>query len=289
MNPDAVTGLRPISLSEAFQGGLAADREKPADLRQALSFAYAQEPASLTLAAERRKPQVTVRQLLVARVEEGVVKYGFTFFYNVRYSSVKSLRIDVPAEVAAGLRVVTPGVHENVIAPPPAGLTKGDVAWSLSGETDLMGDGKIELAWEKKLDKLDVGKPVPILLPYLKPRDVERAWGQIALVKSETIDVQEKGEPKTLRRIDPQRDLVTPVPGAARAFEFHDDWTLPVEATRYQLEEVKWTSIERAVVRMVVTKADEIAVQAIYRVRAASARQRLTVQLPAGASSTPSR
>jgi hypothetical protein len=35
------------------------------------------------------------------------------------------------------------------------------------------------------------------------------------------------------------------------------------------------------VVRMVVTKADEIAVQALYRMR--SARQRLTVQLPAGA------
>ncbi len=281
VNPDAVTGLRSISLSEAFQGGQPADREKPTDLRPVLSFAHAQEPASLTLAAERRKPQVTVRQLLVARVEEGVVKYDFTFFYNVRYSGVKSLRIDVPAEVAAGLRVVTPGAHEKPIAPPPAGLATGDVAWSLSGETELMGDGRIDLTWEKKIDKLDVGKGVPLRLPYLKPREVERAWGQIALVKSETIDVQELGEPKTLRRIDPQRDLITPVPAAARAFEFHDDWSLQVEARRYQLEEVKWTSIERAVVRMVVTKADTIAVQALYRMR--SARQRLTVQLPAGA------
>ena len=29
-----------------------------------LAFAYTQEPVELTLAAERRKPQVTVRQLL---------------------------------------------------------------------------------------------------------------------------------------------------------------------------------------------------------------------------------
>ena len=64
--------------------------------------------------------------------------------------------------MAAGLRVVTPGVHETAIAPPPADLAKGDVAWSLTGETELMGDGKIELNWEKKIDKLDVGKSVPI-------------------------------------------------------------------------------------------------------------------------------
>ena len=56
---------------------------------------------------------------------------------------------------------------------------------------------------------------------------------------------------------------------------------LPITATRYQLEEVKRTSIERAVVRMVVTPAKIISVQALYRMR--SAQQRLAVQLPEGA------
>ena len=80
---------------------------------------------ALTLAAERRKPQVTVRQLLVARVEEGVVKYDFTFFYNVLYSGVKSLRIDVPAEVAARPARRHARRHEKAIDPPPADLAKG--------------------------------------------------------------------------------------------------------------------------------------------------------------------
>ena len=240
-----------------------------------LAFAYTQEPIELSLAAERRKPQVTVRQLLVARVEEGVVKYQVTFFYNVLYSGVKSLRIDVPAEVAGGLRVATPGVREKTIDPPPADLAKDYVAWSLTGESELMGDGKIELTWEKKIEKLDVGKSVELPLPYLKPQEVDRAWGQIVLVKSETIDVHESGEPKSLRPIDPQHDLMTPVAAAARAFEFHDDWTLSIAATRYQLEEVKRTSIERAVVRMVVTPAKIISVQALYRMR--SVQQRLAV------------
>ena len=253
----------------------------PGEPQPVLAFAYGDEPAAVTLAAERRKPQVTVRQLLVARVEEGVVKYEFTFFYNVLYSGVKSLRIDVPADVAAGLRIVTPGIHETTIEPPPADLAKGDVAWSLSGDSEFIGDGRIKLTWEKPLEKLDVGKPVEFAAPCLKPRNVDRAWGQIVLVKSETIDVHESGEPKGLRPIDPQYDLMAPVASAARAFEFHDDWSLVVAATRYEMEQVKHTSIERALVRMVVTPANQISVQALYRMR--SAGQRLTVALPGGA------
>ena len=160
-------------------------------------------------------------------------------------------------------------------------MAKNCVAWSLTGESEFIGDGRIELTWEKKIEKLEVGKSVDLPLPYLKPQQVDLAWGQIVLVKSETIDVHESGEPKTLRPIDPQHDLMSPVASAARAFEFHDDWTLSITATRYQLEELKRTSIERALVRMVVTPAKIISVQAIYRMR--SVRQRLAVHLPEGA------
>jgi hypothetical protein len=281
VNPRKNAGLRNVSFKEAFEGMQSVQQQKPADLRPVLAFVHTQEPIELTLAAERRKPQVTVRQLLVARVEEGVVKYQITFLYNALYSGIKSLRIDVPAEVAGALRVTTPGMREKTIDPPPADLAKNCLAWSLTGESELTGSGRIELTWEKKIEKLDVGKSVELPLPYLKPQQVDLAWGQIVLVKSETIDVHESAEPKSLRPIDPQHDLMLPVASAARAFEFHDDWTLSIAATRYQLEEVKRTSIERAVVRMVVTPAKIISVQALYRMR--SARQRLAVHLPEGA------
>lgn len=281
LDPGKTAGLRAISFKDAFEGAQSVRDQKPAELRPVLAFAYTQEPIELKLAAERRKPQISVRQLLVARVEEGVVKYQFTFFYNILYSGVKSLRIDVPADTAGGLRVTTRGMSETTIAPPPADLAKDNVAWSISGESELLGDTQIELSWERKIEKLDVGKSVQLPVPYLKPQAVDRAWGQIALVKSETIDIQPAEEPTSLRPIDPQHDLTTPVASAARAFEFHDDWTLRITATRYELEEVKRTSIERAVVRMVITPAGSISVQALYRMR--SARQRLQVALPEGA------
>ena len=196
------------------------------------------------------------------------------------YSGVKSLRLDVPAEVASGLHVDTSGVREAVISPPPKDLGPGDAAWSLAGETEFLGEGRIELKWEKKIAKLGVGKSVELPVPYLKPRDVFRSWGQIVLVKSETIDVQPAGEPKSLRMIDPEHDLIAAVPSAASAFEFHDDWSLSIVATRYQLEDVPRTSIERAFVRMVVAQDKTTSVQASYRMR--SEGQRLTVRLPAG-------
>lgn len=281
VNPDKTTGLRAITVQEAFETIDQPAFQSQDQLRPALAYGYAEGPATVALAAERRKPRVTIKQLAVARVEEGVVKYDFTFFYDVLYSGVKSLRIDVPADVATSLRVATQGIREKVIEPPPADLAKGDVAWSLAGDSEFLGTGKIALSYEKKIDKLEVGKRVEFKIPQLRPRGVDLAWGQIVLVKSETIDVHELGEPKALRPIDPQYDLMAPVASAARAFEFHDDWRLVVEATRYEMEKVKHTSIERALVRMVVTPADVVSTQALYRMR--SARQRLTVKLPEGA------
>jgi hypothetical protein len=52
-------------------------------------------------------------------------------------------------------------------------------------------------------------------------------------------------------------------------------------ATRYDLKEVKQTSIDRAVLRMVVTRAKKVTVQALYRLH--SAQQRLAIKFPPGA------
>ena len=57
------------------------------------------------------------------------------------------------------------------------------------------------------------------------------------------------------------------IPDAAAALEFHEDWELTLTATRYELEVLKQTSIERALLRMVITRSDRVAVQALYRMR----------------------
>lgn len=273
-------GLRSISFQEAWSEVGSVRQGRFPGLRPVLAYAYAQEPVDLTISAERRKPYVTVQQLLVVRVDAGVVKYDATITYNILYSGVKSLRLNIPADLAGQIHNATSSLREKRIDPPPADLQSNYVAWSLSGESELIGDVTLRLTWEQPVDKIDVGKSVDLKIPELKPADVERAWGQVVVIKTEMLDVRPADEPEGMRPIDPQHDLMAgaSVPDAAMAFEFQEDWRLVLRATRYQLETVKHTSIERAVLRMVVTRSDQISVQVLYRLR--SAHQRLAVQLP---------
>lgn len=283
VNPLQEDGLRSVTFEEVFQPVASARDGRYSTLRPALAFAYAQAPR-VELGAQRLRPQVSVAQLLVARVEEGQVRYDATLFVNVRYSGIKSLRVDVPKAIAPRLRNLTKTLRDAPLEPQPKDVDEGYVAWSFTGQSELLGDARIELTWDdlEQLGKLELGRSITLAVPWLKPKAVDQAWGQIVLAKTETIDIHEADDARGLRPIDPQHDLMpgARVSGAARALEFRDVWALRLVATRYALEDVKRTSIERAVVRMVVTAADQLSVQALYRIR--SVRQRLELALPEG-------
>ncbi len=281
LNPDDLIGLRPIAHEEALAGMRSA---RAARQRPVLSFAFADEAASLRLDARRRAPHSTVRQLLVTRIESGVVKTDATLFYDIRYSGIKALRLDVPTALATTIRITTPGVMHT---PDPDAANLPDllpdyVPWRLTRDTEFLGSVAIRLTWETKINALEIGRSVELQVPRLVPRGVDRAWGQIVLAKAEAIDVAPTGAPTGLRPIDPQQDLMpgAEVDAAAQAYEFHHDWSLAVKATRYESKDVKATSIERGLVRMVVTRGDVTSVQALYRMR--SVRQRLVIRLPDG-------
>jgi hypothetical protein len=281
ITPSDLAGLRTISASEALENMQSLRDGRFSTLAQLAAYAYTQEPASLKAQAERRKPYIEARQLLAVNVESGVVKYDAWFYFDIKFSGVKTLRIDVPTALAGKFKnLTTATMHESQLTPPPADVPAGYAAYSFSGDGELLGSRTIHLSWESPQKDLPVGKQVAIELPHLRPHGVDRAWGQIAASKTETIEISVDGEFKGLRPIDPQRDLMpgAEVTGAARAFEFYEDWSLPLVATRYELEEVKRTSIERGFVRMVATRSGEVDVNALYRLR--SARQRIAIKLP---------
>lgn len=277
----SVSGMRNIAIAEAHKDVQRVRDGRFEGLREVLAFVFTREAAELALAAERRRPQVTARQLLTARIETGVVKYEARFFYDILYSAVKSLRLDVPEGLAGEIRVASGGINKTTMSPQPEDVADGFVAWSLTGDSELLGQRQFVLSWERSTPELEVGKSTDYALPRLRPMGVDRAWGQIVVSKAETLDIRAAAGFDGLRPIDPQHDLMpgASVADAARAFEFHDLWSLSITTTRYELEEVKRTSIERALVRVVVTRSDRLSVQALYRIR--SAVQRLAVALPA--------
>jgi hypothetical protein len=271
-------GLRAISPGEAVQGMESLRAGRFPLLRELLAYAFTQEPAKLKVEAERRKPYIEVQQTLIARVEQRVVKYESIFDFDVKYSGVKTLRLDVPTTL---VKELPPVIRERALDPQPTDVSPGYTALELAGEAELLGPVQVKFTWEQKHGELAAGKGVKIRLPILKAVGVDRFWGQIAATRAETIDIGVDGETTGLRPIDPRVDLKVRVPDAARAFEFHDDWSLTLLATRYELESVKKTSIELGLVRIVAIRSGELNVQAMYRLL--SAKQRIQVILPEGA------
>jgi len=280
INPGQLTGLRSVSFTEAYET-IPASRSSN-QVRPVLAFAFSKGETDLSITAERRRPLVTVNQLLQSEIASGVVKYQAKFFYDVKYSGVQSLRIDVPSSLTSDIRNTTSNLRQDELTPAPDDVPDGYTAWTIAGENELLGAVAVTLAWEKKLDELEIGKSQDISIPRLIPMGVDRSQGQIVVSKSESIDIEPTGAWVGLQPIDPQNDLMKQanIPGAAMAFEFVDAWELSIKATRYELEESKLTSVDRGVVRSVVLEQGELSIQALYRIR--SARQRLAIRLPEG-------
>ena len=225
---------------------------------------------------------MTVEQVVVASVQSGVVKYDARLFYEVLYSGVESLRLDVPNALLSELRNRSSNVNQQAMTPQPEDVPEGYTAWELTGDNEFFGKHQIRYTWEDKTSDLPLGESADVAVDRLIPAGVDRATGQIVLTKSETIDVRPNADVDGLRPIDPQTDLAQgiSIDNASMAFEFVDDWSLGLTATRFELQELKRTSISRAVIRAVALRQNELSVQCLYQMR--SVGQRISLQMPEG-------
>ncbi len=203
INPTTTNGLRPISLSEATTGLSSLRGNRFPNSRLALAFAFTDQTADIALSAERRKPFITAKQRVLVSVDSGVVRYESLILYDILYSGVNSLRLDVPTELVGEIRNDTANLRESVITPAPADVAAGYTAWQITGQSEMIGRQVLRLTWERKLDELTIGKSVEVAVPHLQPKAVDRAWGQIVLTKTEAIDVQPSGQLTGMRSIDP--------------------------------------------------------------------------------------
>ncbi len=247
------------------------------------SYEYSAEDFRGTFEITRRQPEVNVDQLLHVDVQSGSVSYTAEFNYQVLYSGVKLLRVDVPTSLKDVINNTNNRIQESELDPQPEDVADGYTAWQLKSSQDLIGNVVISFAWKRDIDSLNVGSNVVEDLPYLAPREVERASGQIVISKAENLDVVPVQAVAQLRSIDPDHDLFNgrTFANANLAFEFHQDWALPVRITRYDLELIRPTAIERSVYRARLDQNNTLTVQAVLLAK--SVNQRIEVRFPEGA------
>ncbi len=99
VNPTTTGGLRSISLSEAGAGFTSLRGDRFPNTRPALAFAFTDQPTDLSLSVERRKPFITAKQRVQVNIDSGVVRFESLIIYDILYSGVPALRLDVPAEL----------------------------------------------------------------------------------------------------------------------------------------------------------------------------------------------
>ena len=268
--------VRPVPWTEA-----GAHARQLAGTETQFAFQYGAEAPTLEIAASRKAPHVTAGQLFSVMVEPGLARFEVLFSVQIRYSGIGEFRVDLPAELSDRIQIQNPEFRRRIVDDAP-NLDEGMVAWIVSHPSEMIGEVEIPFFWETAIEGVDVGGEQVLDLPRLIPRNVDRAWGQIVLRKSGSLDIAVSEASASLTPVDPRHDLMSgrAHADAAMAFEFHRDWNLRAVITRYEPAPLKSTAIERALVRQVFTRGGQSAVQGLYRIR--STRQRLEVRLPEG-------
>ena len=251
--------------------------------RPAQGFRYAEEIFAPVFDVERRKPHVEVGQLIVADVDQGEVNFKVGLHYNIRYSGLKTFRLDVPSAIADLIgNDSSDFISQRVIEPNPVDLKEGYLAWELTSNRELLGPVTINLSWNQTLQALDLNATDSVVVGKLLPQSVNRSWGQLAIKKAENLDVAPvKDSTEGLRAIDPQHDLKLDgdTNDTTLAMEFHgDQWALELEVNRYEQEDVEKTAVEMGYVRVQLSKGDNAAVHAVFRMR--SVDQRISLRMP---------
>ena len=285
VTPADLDGIRSVSFTEAYKD-VARVQSLPAQLRPQHSYEYSSEEFTGTFSLIRRQPEVNVDQLIHVDIESGTVTYNVELDYQILYSGVKTLRLDVPTALAGIIRNTSNTIQESPLDPAPMDLAEGYTAWQLKSSQELIGKQRLTLTWQSEIGDLNIGSSTLLDLPYLIPQEVQRSSGQIVISKSENLDVVPTENRENLRPIDPEHDLAgeRKIENASQAYEFHQDWSLQTKITRYDLKEIKATAIERSVYRVRLDQNNNISVQAVLLVR--SVNQRIGLSFPGGADMT---
>lgn len=249
---------------------------------QQFTYDFPEGVTTFGLLASVRRPQVFVDQLSTVAIESGLWRYTVDLDYDVRFSPVQDLRVDIPQDRANRIRVTSGNLTARAIQPQPNDVAEGLVAWQLSGAKPLLGRGTVQLGWDETVPEIGVGQRATRPFDTVSVRQVDRARGQILVKRSELFDVQIGEETEGLRAIDPSTEMFSgrKQDDVAAALEYVGPWKLSLQVSRYELYDLKRSSVPRSLIRAVWLRNQQLSVQAIYRVN--SVNQRLSIQMPPG-------
>jgi hypothetical protein len=264
---------------------LAGKNTNQAKTNWTIGFRYRGEAAPAILTFKTRKPQVSGEVLSLTEIKDQSVSHHWWIVWDVLYSGVDTFYLSVPKDIAGDLRVETRTLKEvDKTWQPAAGADAARQYWKIVARDKVPGKFIIELTSEAPLGTLEAGKNVNVAVPEIALLDLFQETGQIAVVKSGSLEVLAPEKSAALEPADP-KELAEQLqkPGVFLAWKWkRHPATVTLPVSRNELVSVPQAIVTYADLTTVVSTDEALTTEVVYHVRN-NTQQYFTVKLPEGA------
>ena len=247
-----------------------------------LGFRYRAEAKPAQIAFELRKPRVSAEVLATTEVREALIRSTWLIEYTIEYAGVDEFTVSVPKAIADEVQIDGAAIKERVKseAKTAKGEPSGNVIWKITLQDKKLGDYELRVTYETPQTQLKQGSAVSVALPEIKPLNLFRETGQIAVIKDGNIEFT-KTETKGLELMDPaELKLDMHRDGVFLAYKYATHpIVLRLDVAKNLFLEVPRALVTYAVFTSVIAENKAETTEAVYWVRNNS-QQFLSVQLP---------
>ncbi len=250
-----------------------------------IGFRYRGEAEPAVLTFKTRKPQVSGEVLSLAEIKDQSVSHHWWIIWDVLYSGVDTFYLSVPKDIAGDLRVETRTLKEvDKTWAPATGADPARQYWKIVARDKVPGKLTVELSYETPLGALEAGKNVNVSVPEIGLLDLLQETGQIAVIKSGSLEVLSPEKSAALEPADPKE--LSPLlqkPGVFLAWKWKQHpATVSLPVSRNELISVPQAIVTYADLTSVVSTDEALTTEVIYHVRN-NTQQYFTVKLPENA------
>ncbi|MDB6155295.1 MAG: hypothetical protein JWL90_3748, partial [Chthoniobacteraceae bacterium] len=154
---------------------------------------------------ELRKPRVSVEVFSLAEVREALIRQTWTLAYNVEYAGVNQFSIEMPKAIGEDVQIDGVNIKERakIENKDAAGAPTGSVTWRVTLQDKVLGAYQLRFSHDNARGEVKPGATASVVLDEVKPLDVTRETGQVAVVKDGNVEIT-KSDASGLELIDPK-------------------------------------------------------------------------------------
>ena len=172
----------------------------------------------------------------------------------------------VPKAIAGDLRVLTSTLKEtDKTWQPAAGADAAREYWKIVARDKVPGKFKVELSYEAPRDTLEAGKNVSVSVPEIALLDLFQETGQMAVVKSGSLEILTPDKSAALEPADP-KELAAELqkPGVFLAWKWkRNPATVTQPVSRNELVSVPQAIVTYASVGTVVSTDEALTTEVV--------------------------